>query len=60
VETFAPTIKTRDGKVIAPTGNEWIFYLACSGCEWALDHLKDKKIIFVAEKSENGRGWSDD
>ena len=46
-ESFAPTIVLKSGKVITPTGNEWILYFAIMGCEWAIEHLKDKKIVLT-------------
>ena len=44
--TFAPKIRTRDGKTITPTGNEWILFFALGGCQWAIDILKDKEVVF--------------
>ncbi len=38
--SFAPTVLTRDGRTITPTGVEWLLAFALRGCEWAIRDLE--------------------
>jgi len=42
METIKPSIKTGDGKIYYPTGDEWLVFFAVCGCEWAIEALKRK------------------
>ena len=38
-ETFAPTIRTSDGRTLTPTNIEWLLAFAIHGCKWAEDAM---------------------
>ena len=51
-ESFAPSIVTKTGEVYYPTGDEWLFFFALSGCDWAKEALREKEAEFKRKQME--------
>jgi hypothetical protein len=38
-EPFAPSVRLRGGRVVTPTGRQWLMAFAMAGCQWAINAL---------------------
>ena len=57
--TFAPTVKMRDGRTVTPRGWMWVMGFALAGCDWAIKEASTEEFrqlvrddVAAAERAE--------
>jgi hypothetical protein len=55
-ETIRPGILTREGRIIYPTGVEWVLAFAFAGCQWAIDEIESGRLELAVAKQWVGDG----